>query len=131
MTRDLGCLPAPVISADRAWRVTEFGCARYQADRLDLALQLTDRTHCLELHLRDAIAIALKRKVLKDGIGDTAIGRCIALPLLCLNERVGQLRLVAKIDPDGKVALIDLLAVSPDAFDQRYWSLGNRHRKTG
>ncbi|MNW02498.1 hypothetical protein D3C71_1982960 [compost metagenome] len=57
-------------------------------DGTDGFFQPADRSHHLELHQRNAVAIAVKRQAFEHDIGQPAKGGCIACALFCLDQRI-------------------------------------------
>lgn len=93
------------------------GGARNNRHRTDLPLQPPDGPQDLELQQRNAVSELVERQPFEDDIGKAAIGGRAALPLLRLDQRVGQLLLPSPVDPHLDIRQVELAPIGPDAPD--------------
>ena len=89
------------------------------------------RPEDLEGQLRQAVAVGGKRQFLEDDISRAAISGGLGGAHLGRNERIGRLRLVARIPAPGDPGHVERLAVGPDAPDAGDWPLAERHGEAG
>ena len=81
-------------------RIAELGRSRDQRHGANHALKPADRAHNLERQLRNTVAEIRQRQTFEHDVGKATIGRDVAV--LGDNQRIGRLRLVARISTDGK-----------------------------
>ena len=111
---------AGIDADDAVVLVDELARARNERHRPHQLLEIVDRAEHLEIELRQPVAEIGKRHGVEHDIGGAAIGRrLVAAAFLAGDQPVGVLVLVAAIDPDRVVGLVELLTVGPDAPDAR------------
>ncbi len=101
------------------------GDQRHRLDRLREAGAARHRPRHLEGQQRHPVAPALEVQPLDHHIGDAAEGRRL-LAQMRGEAGVGQLRLVARIDPHAEIGRVDLLAIGPDPADAADGALAER-----